>query len=136
MLVIIEHMREDVLGILESLGHLRIVAVEGLVEGHRRPLPLFVNVGHESILGVQQDLCVVLEVNLDDLVRETEHYSVLGSHPLLHVNRARWVLGFVANIKLVALEKLLFFGWIVVLFKIRLEVLQQRHLLLELFREI
>ena len=33
---------------------------------------------------------MVLEIDLDDLVAQSEHDSVLSSHPLLHVHRARW----------------------------------------------
>lgn len=35
---------------------------------------------------------MVLEVNLDYLIAETEHDCMLRSHPLLDIDRARWVL--------------------------------------------
>ncbi len=38
------------------------------------------------------DLCVVGEVNLHYLVGEPEHDCVLGLHPLLDVDRARFVV--------------------------------------------
>lgn len=92
LLIIIEHVGQDVLRVLETLRHLRIVAVEGLVQRHRRSLALLVYVGHVPILGVEQDLCVILEIDLDYLVAESEHDGVLRPHPLLDVHGAGWVL--------------------------------------------
>lgn len=104
LLIIIEHVREDVFGVLEPLCHLRIVAVQSLVQWHRRPLTLLVNVGHISILGVEQDLRVILEVHLDNLVAESEHDSMLGPHPLLHVDGAGRVLQLVGLVHFIPLN--------------------------------
>lgn len=87
-------MSQDVLGILKPLSHLCIVTFQGMVERERLSLALLVDIGHLSILRVKQDLCVILEVHLHDLVRETEHNCVLGAHPLLHVdwcNACHWL---------------------------------------------
>jgi len=87
---------QDIFRVLQTLGHLRIVAVEGLVQRHRRSLTLLVYVCHISVLRVQEDLRVVLEVNLHNFVAEAEHYSVLGSHPFFHVDTAWRVLKLVS----------------------------------------
>ena len=63
-----------------------------MIEWHGRPLTLLINVGHIAVLGVEQNLGVVLEVNLDNFVAETEHDSVFGSHPFFDVNGAWRVL--------------------------------------------
>ena len=86
LLIVIEHVRQDILGVLQPLRHLSIVAIESLIQWHRRSVSLFVNIGYISILRVKQDLRMVLEVNLHNLVAQTEHDGVLGPHPLLHVN--------------------------------------------------
>ena len=44
---------------------------------------------------------MVLEVDLNDLVRQPEHNGVLGSHPFLHVYRAGRVLQLIARVHLV-----------------------------------
>lgn len=46
MSIVVEHVSEYVLGVLEALGHLCIVRLEGLVEGQSRALALFVDVGY------------------------------------------------------------------------------------------
>ena len=86
LLIVIEHVCQDILGVLQPLCHLGVVAVESLVQGHRRSVSLFVNIGYISILGIQQDFRVILEVDLHNFVAQTEHDGVLGPHPLLHVN--------------------------------------------------
>lgn len=124
LLIIIEHVSQDVLRILETLRHLRVVTVQRLVQRHRRSLALLVDVGHVAVLGVEEDLCVILEVDLDYLVAKSEHDRVLSSHPLLHVHGAWWVLQLVCLIHFVSLDELLLLLRIVVLLQIRLEMLQ------------
>ena len=136
LLIIIEHVGQDILRVLETLRHLRVVAVQGLVQWHRRSLALLVHIGHVPILGVEQDLCVILEVNLDYLVAKPEHDRVLGSHPFLDVNGAGRVLQFVGLVHFVSLNELLLLLRVVILFQIRLEMLQQSHLLLQFLREV
>lgn len=115
LLIIIEHVGQDVLCVLETLRHLRIVAVEGLVQWHRRSLALLVYVGHVPILRVEQDLCVILEIDLDYLVAESEHDCVLRSHPFLDVHGAGRVLQLICLIHFVSLNQLLLLLWVVVL---------------------
>ena len=81
-------MSKDILGVLKALCHLLIIAIKSLTQWHDRSLSSLVNICDQSIFGVQQDLSVVLEINLDDLVAESEHYCMLGTHPLLDVNRS------------------------------------------------
>ena len=74
---------------------------------------------------------MVLEVHLHNFVAQSEHDCVFRSHPLFHVNRACWILRFL----FVSLKQLRFLCWVVILFKVRLEMLQERHFLLEFLRE-
>ena len=98
-------MGQYVLGVLESLGHLSVVAVQGLAERHDRALTLLVHVRDQTVVRVQEDLCVVLEVHLDDFVAQTEHDGVAGPHPLLHVHGA-WSRSVLWITKLVLLSML------------------------------
>lgn len=74
---------------------------------------------------------MVLEVNLDDLVAESEHDGVLGPHPFLDVDRASRVLVRILLVQFVPLDQLLFFSGVIVLLEVGLEVLQQCHFLLQ-----
>ena len=79
-------MGQDVLGVLETLGHLLVVAVKSLTQRHDRPLASLVHVRHKPVLRVEQNLGMVLEVNLNNLVGQSEHYRMLGAHPFLDVH--------------------------------------------------
>jgi hypothetical protein len=57
-----------------------------MIQGQSLSLSLLVDVSYQSALRIQQDLCVVLEVHLNNLVAQSEHYGVLGSHPLLYID--------------------------------------------------
>ena len=48
--IIVEHVRENVLGVLEALGHLRIVTVEGLAQRHDRPFALLIHISHQAVV--------------------------------------------------------------------------------------
>lgn len=87
MLVVgVEHVGEDIFGVLEPLYHFEVGGLHGAAEGVGAPFALFVHVGDHFGLGTQHDLCVILEINLDHLVRKSEHNSMSSSHPLLHIN--------------------------------------------------
>jgi hypothetical protein len=86
VVIVVQHVSQDVLGILQSLGHFGVVALESMVQGQSLSFTLLVDVGHQSALRIQQDLCVVLEVHLHDLVAQSEHNSMLRSHPLLNID--------------------------------------------------
>ena len=111
-------MSQDVLGVLQPLCHFCVIAVQRLVQRHRRPLSLLVNIGHVSVLRVEKNLSVVLEVNLNNFVAEAEHNGMLCPHPLLHVDAAWWILKLVGLIKKVSLDQLLLLLWIVVLLQV------------------
>lgn len=85
-MIVVQHVSKNIFCVLESLGHLCVVAVKSLIEWHCRSFALLVHIGHKSIFRVQEDLRVVLEVNLNNLVAESEHDGVLGPHPFLNVN--------------------------------------------------
>jgi len=79
---------------------------------------------------------MILEVNLNYFIAQPEHYSVLRPHPFLDIYRARWVLQFGGLVQFVSLNQLLFFLRIVILLKIRFEVLEQGYFLLKFLREV
>lgn len=96
-----------------------------MVQWHGRALSLLVDVGDIPVLRVKENLSVILEVHLHNLVAKSEHDSMLCSHPFLDVDGARWILHLSLALNLlVSLDKLLFLNLVVVLFKVRLEVLQ------------
>lgn len=105
-----------------------------MVQRHGLSLTLLVNISHVSVFRVKQDFSVILEVDLYNLVAQSEHDSMFGTHPLLDVNRAWWVLQLrILFVQYVSLYKLFFLSWIVVLLKIRFEMLKQCHFLLQFF---
>ena len=48
-----------------------------MAEGKSLPLSLLVDISDEATFRIEEYLCVILEVNLDDLVGEAEHDRVL-----------------------------------------------------------
>ena len=136
LLVVVKHVGQDIFRVLETLGHFGIVAVKSLVQRHRRSLTLLVHVCHISVLRVQKDLRVILEVNLHNFVAESKHYSVLGSHPFFDVDATWWVLKLVGLVEKVSLNQLLLLLRIIILLKVRFEMLEKGHFLLQLLGEI
>lgn len=64
-----------------------------MAERHYGALSLLVDVGDQTVVRVQQNLRVVLEVNLDNFVAQAEHDSVTRPHPFLDVDGAcGWLL--------------------------------------------
>jgi len=70
---------------------------------------------------------VILEVHLDDLVREAEHDRVARSHPLLHVNNVRDLTR--ARFRL--FSRLFISLWLSRAFQVASKVLQQGYFLLQ-----
>jgi len=68
LLIIIQHVSQNIFGVLQPLRHLRIIAVKCLIQRHRRSLALLVDICYIFVFGVQKDLSMILEVNLDDFV--------------------------------------------------------------------
>ena len=131
LLVVVKHVGKNILSVLQPLRHLSVVAIKSLVEWHRRSLTLLVDVSDISIFRVKKDLSVILEVNLHNLVAQSEHYSMLSSHPLLHIDTSWWVLKLVGLIQKISLNQLLLFLRIVVLLKIGFEMLKQSYFFLQ-----
>lgn len=129
-------MGKNILSVLQPLRHLSVVAIKSLVEWHRRSLTLLVDVSDISIFRVKKDLSVILEVNLHNLVAQSEHYSMLSSHPLLHIDTSWWVLKLVGLIQKISLNQLLLFLRIVVLLKIGFEMLKQSYFFLQFLWEV
>ena len=115
LLVVVEHVCQDVLGVLEPLRHLCIVAVKCLVQWHSRSFSLLVDICDVSVLWVKKDFGVILEVYLNNFVAKSEHDSVLCTHPLLHVNWSCWVLKLVCCVLFISLNQLLFLYGVIVL---------------------
>lgn len=84
--ILIEHVSQDVLGVLEALDHLQVGALHGCVERVGVALTTLVDVGDDLGLTAQHDFSVILEVDLHHLVGEAEHDGMAGAHPLLHIN--------------------------------------------------
>lgn len=129
-------MSQNILGVLQPFRHLSIVAIECLIQRHSRSLTLLVDVCYILVFRIQENLGVILEVNLDDFVAQSEHNCMLGPHPFLDVNATRWILQLVCLIQLVPLDQLFLLLRVVVLFQIRLKVLQKSDFLLDLLREV
>ena len=53
LLIVVEHVCQNILRVLKPLGHLGVVAVQCLVQRHRRPLASLVHVRHKAVFGVQ-----------------------------------------------------------------------------------
>ena len=125
--IVIEHVGQDVFGVLESLGHLCVVGLECMVQRQRLSLALLIHVSHQSALRVKQNLCMVLEVYLHYLVAQSEHYRVFSPHPLLHVD------GLPSQSPCATLRtthSVLCAFLLLVILQVRPEMLKQCHLLL------
>jgi len=112
-------MCENVFGLLEPLAELHVGALECGAQRVSAPPSLLVHIGHHTSLTAKDNLGVVLEVDLYNLIRESEHHRVLGAHPLLHVDRGIRVTGLDGVITSTTLQ-------------LALEVLEQRHLFVQL----
>ena len=66
--ILIKHVCQDVLGVLEALDHLQVGRLHGRVERVGAPLASFVHVGDHLGLRAQHDLSVILEVHLYDFI--------------------------------------------------------------------
>ena len=61
---------------------------------------------------------------------------MLGPHPFLDVNAARWILQLICLVHLIPLDQLFLLLRVIVLFQIRFEVLKKSDFLLDLLREV
>ena len=57
-----------------------------MAEGKSLPLSLLVDISDEAAFRIEEYLCVILEVDLNDLVGEAEHDRVFCPHPLFNVH--------------------------------------------------
>lgn len=81
----IEHMSQNLFGVLESLGHFNISAVQGCCQCVLALFSFQIDVGHQFLLARKDDLSFICEINLDDLIAQSEHDCVLCLHPLLNI---------------------------------------------------
>jgi len=132
-----------ILGILKALSHLGVIRFESMTQWQSLPLALFVDVGHEAALGIEQNLGVVLEINLNDLVGEAEHDRVLSTHPLLYVDVRVYLeltlgLAVLTNIGsgkmlLILYTTVVITSPVFMIFEVRPKVLHECHFLVKLF---
>ena len=50
LLVVVKHVCQDILGVLETLSHLSVIAIQSLVKRHGGPFSLFVNICNIPVL--------------------------------------------------------------------------------------
>ena len=108
LLVVVEHMRENIFGASEPLGHLSFFAVKGLVKWHCRAFSILVNTVDVLVIQIEQNISVVLEIQLLNFVVQPECDCALGLYPFFHVYRPRWVLQLVSEAHYIHLDKLCF----------------------------
>ena len=142
--VIVKHMRQNVFSVLKTLRHLLVVRIQSLTERHYRAFALFVHIGDEAVVRIEQDLCVILEVYLHYLVAQSEHDRMSSPHPLLDIDGAsrrfahlRVVIA--GPMGVVHLHLCVLVGGTLLgraRLQIALEVLEQSNFLLEFFREL
>ena len=61
-------MCQNILGVLESLGHFLVVAVKCLTQRHDRPLSSLVYISDQSVVRVKKNFSMILEVDLYDFI--------------------------------------------------------------------
>ena len=84
--VLIEHVSQDVLRVLQALNHFQVCRLHSRVEGVGASLSAFVYICYYLGLRTEHDLCVILEVDLYNFVWQTEHDSMSCSHPFLNIH--------------------------------------------------
>ena len=66
--VVIEHVCQDIFCVLETLGHLLVVAVKCLTQRHDRTFTSLVHVSYQSVVRVKKNFSMILEVDLYDFI--------------------------------------------------------------------
>lgn len=128
---VVDHMGKYLFGVVESLLHFLVAALEGSGKRVVAAFCLLVDVGEHLELRGEDDLGLVGEVDLHDLVGETEENGVAGLHPLLEVYQGS--VGVVHHLFWLFLVQVLLVG---LFLQVVLEVLQQGHLLVQFLRVV
>ena len=115
-----------------------------MTPGQGLSLALLVHIGYQATFGVEQYLCVILEIHLDDFVAKAEHDCMLSAHPLLHIDMRVHLKVLISTIPRVDRRRKARCGGrklpgvsilgIFVGLKVRSEMLHQCHLLVEVLR--
>lgn len=79
-------MCQNVFSVLKSLGHFSIVRFKCMTQRESLSFTFFVDISYKSTFRVEEDFCMVLEINLNNLVTQTEHDGMLSSHPLFYIH--------------------------------------------------
>ena len=96
--ILIQHVRQNVLRVLQTLHHFQVGRLHRRVERISAPLATFVDVGDHLGLRTQHDFGVILEVHLDHFVGQAEHDGVARSHPFLNVDDVLNATGLLLNL--------------------------------------
>jgi len=121
----VKHIGKNVLGVFESLGHFEVAAFEGSGQGILASVSLLVHVGNESLLRAENNFSLISEVNLNNLVIQSKHNSMLGLEPLFNVDQPK-LLAFIIKLTVVILV-------LEITFKVTSEMLKKSNLLLKFF---
>ena len=124
-------MGQNIFCVLEPLNHLKVGGLHGTAQRISLSLTSLVNIGHKFGLRAEHDFGVVLEIDLDYLVREAEHDSMACPHPLLDVHD---ILDLALR-ELIGVDLCRFVGLgLFTTLKVASEVLKKGDLLLQLLR--
>ena len=122
-------MRENLLCVLKPLLHLRIIHLKRLPEPDIDDLPLLIGVAHHLGHRTDLNLRLILEIDLNQLVAQSEHDRVSRLHPLLQVHQMT-LLAVGDRQRLCPLHRLWRLRLIVL--QVAPEMLEERQFLVEL----
>ena len=124
-------MCQNIFCVLEPLNHLKVGGLHGTAQWISLSLTSLVNIGHKLGLRAEHDFGMVLEIDLNDFVREAEHDSMACPHPLLDVND----IFDLALRQLIGVDLCRFVGlWLLTALKVASEMLKKRDFLLQFLR--
>lgn len=82
----VQHVGQNIFCVLEPLNHLKVGGLHGTAQRISLSLTSLVNISHKLGLRAEHDFGMVLEIDLNNFVREAEHNSMACPHPLLDVH--------------------------------------------------
>ena len=130
-------MCKNVFSVFQSLSHFSIVRLKSQVKRQSLPLSFLIHISHKSAFRIQQNLRMVLEINLHNLIWQSEHNCMFCPHPFLNIDWA-WLLGWLERAWdwLWRTHEFFQVAWVwsaLVAFKVRSKVLQKSYFLLQIF---
>lgn len=85
-LVRCKHVSQNVFGVFQPLGHFYVSGLQCRCKRICGSDAFLVYVGHLSAFWAKNDLSMIFEIDLHYFIAESEHDSMLGSHPLFHIH--------------------------------------------------